>query len=75
MAEDNVGRAQQDHPRSESELRQWLRNWVSETTETTEAEIRDDQPLEEFGLSSRDVVILSGELQRKIGRASCRERV
>ncbi|TYR15242.1 polyketide synthase Pks13 [Corynebacterium urealyticum] len=69
MAEDNVGRAQQDHPRSESELRQWLRNWVSETTDTPEAEIRDDQPLEEFGLSSRDVVILSGELQRITGQS------
>ena len=69
MAEDNVGRAQQDHPRSESELRQWLHNWVSETTETPEAEIRDDQPLEEFGLSSRDVVILSGELQRITGQS------
>lgn len=49
---------------TESELRSWLRQWVSETTETEISEISDDTPMESFGLSSRDAVALSGELEK-----------
>ena len=45
------------------ELRAWLRAWVVSTTGLPEEDITDDKPMETFGLSSRDVVVLSGELE------------
>ncbi|WP_288814818.1 polyketide synthase Pks13 [uncultured Corynebacterium sp.] len=54
-------------PTTVSQMREWLRNWVAETTELPVAEISDDRPMEEFGLSSRDVVVLSGDLERLLG--------
>lgn len=45
------------------ELQQWLRNWVIAATGLPAEEITDDQPMQSFGLSSRDVVLLSGELE------------
>lgn len=45
------------------ELQQWLRNWIITTTGLPAEEITDDQPMQSFGLSSRDVVLLSGELE------------
>ncbi|QCB29368.1 type I polyketide synthase [Corynebacterium endometrii] len=50
------------------ELRGWLRNWVAETTGVDAEEITDTKPLENFGLSSRDAVVLSGELETLLGR-------
>ncbi|MFC6318249.1 type I polyketide synthase [Corynebacterium gerontici] len=47
------------------QLRAWLRDWVRETTGTED--IDDDLPMQSFGLSSRDVVALSGELERLLG--------
>lgn len=46
------------------QLRTWLREWVIKTTGLPAEEITDDKPMQSFGLSSRDVVILSGELER-----------
>lgn len=46
------------------QLRTWLRQWVIKTTGLPAEEITDDKPMQSFGLSSRDVVILSGELER-----------
>lgn len=46
-----------------AELKAWLRAWVATATGLPEGEISDDKPMETFGLSSRDVVILSGELE------------
>lgn len=54
-------------PTTVQQMREWLRNWVAETTELPAAEITDDRPMEEFGLSSRDVVVLSGDLERLMG--------
>ena len=54
------------------QLRGWLRNWVVEVTGLSPDEVTDTKPMENFGLSSRDAVVMSGE---QIGRASCRERV
>ncbi|MDO4911367.1 MAG: alpha/beta fold hydrolase [Corynebacterium sp.] len=51
-------------PMGVSELKDWLRQWVQKTTGVELAEIRDDTALVSLGLSSRDVVILSGELER-----------
>ncbi|APT93393.1 polyketide synthase [Corynebacterium phocae] len=45
------------------ELRGWLRNWVARTAGLNVEEISDTKPLENFGLSSRDAVVLSGELE------------
>ncbi|WP_395923130.1 polyketide synthase Pks13 [Corynebacterium kutscheri] len=45
------------------ELREWLRTWIIQTTGLPEEEIADDKPMQSFGLSSRDVVLLSGELE------------
>lgn len=50
------------------ELRVWLRNWVVETTGVEPEEVTDTKPpLENFGLSSRDAVVLSGELENLLG--------
>ncbi|MEV1134280.1 polyketide synthase Pks13 [Rhodococcus coprophilus] len=46
-----------------AELRDWLRNWIADTTGQPVSQITDDRPLEEFGLSSRDAVALSGEIE------------
>ncbi|HZK31931.1 MAG TPA: beta-ketoacyl synthase N-terminal-like domain-containing protein, partial [Corynebacterium sp.] len=48
---------------TESQLRDWLKNWVARTTELSVTEIADTTPMERFGLSSRDAVVLSGELE------------
>ncbi|KAB1554534.1 alpha/beta fold hydrolase [Corynebacterium sp. 319] len=48
-------------------MRQWLREWVAGTAGLSMAEITDDRSMEEFGLSSRDVVVLSGDLERLTG--------
>lgn len=44
-------------------MRDWLRDWVMATTGLGEAEVTPERPMEDFGLSSRDIVILSGELE------------
>lgn len=49
------------------QLRVWLRNWVIATTGLPAEEITDDKPMQSFGLSSRDVVLLSGELENLLG--------
>lgn len=55
-------------PLTEKQLRQWLRTWVASTTEQPEEDIADTTPLVSLGLSSRDAVVLSGELENLIGR-------
>ncbi|CAB0713276.1 polyketide synthase Pks13 [Corynebacterium diphtheriae] len=50
-----------------SQLRTWLRDWVLATTGLPAEEITDDKPMQSFGLSSRDVVLLSGELENLLG--------
>ncbi|MCS4535976.1 polyketide synthase Pks13 [Corynebacterium sp. HS2168-gen11] len=52
---------------SVDQLRGWLRDWVIATTGLPREEITDEQPMQSFGLSSRDVVILSGELENLLG--------
>jgi polyketide synthase 13 len=54
-------------PTTAAEMRDWLHAWVQKTTDLEAAEITDDRSMEEFGLSSRDVVVLSGELERLTG--------
>ncbi|WP_241727037.1 type I polyketide synthase, partial [Dietzia sp. SLG310A2-38A2] len=50
------------------ELRDWLRGWVSRATGLDVAKVTDDRSLEEFGLSSRDAVTLSADLEDLLGR-------
>ncbi|QRJ57766.1 acyltransferase domain-containing protein [Corynebacterium macginleyi] len=49
------------------QLRAWLRGWASQATGVAETEILDSTPLENYGLSSRDAVVLSGELENLLG--------
>lgn len=51
---------------TEHELGRWIANWVAETT--GEPTIDPATPLEAYGLSSRDAVVLSGELETLLGR-------
>ena len=60
-------RAAEPVPTTAAGMRGWLRDWVQSTTGLDVADITDDRPMEEFGLSSRDVVVLSGELERLTG--------
>lgn len=48
-------------------MRDWLRDWVVAATGLTRAEVTPERPMEDFGLSSRDVVLLSGELEDLLG--------
>lgn len=54
-------------PTTVPQMREWLKAWVSHTTDLPREEISEEQPLEGFGLSSRDVVVLSGDLERLLG--------
>ena len=49
------------------QLRGWLRDWVVQVSGLSPEEITDTKPMENFGLSSRDAVILSGELENLLG--------
>ena len=50
------------------ELREWLRGWVCRATGLDLSKVTDDRSLEEFGLSSRDAVTLSADLEDLLGR-------
>ena len=52
---------------NETELITWLREWVAQTTGADIADIDPAKPLQTFGLSSRDAVIMSGELENLFG--------
>lgn len=52
---------------NETELITWLREWVAQTTGADIADIDPAKPLQTFGLSSRDAVIMSGELENLLG--------
>ena len=51
---------------TENDLRLWLEQWVSKAT--GETGIDTAKPLEAYGLSSRDAVVLSGELEGLLNR-------
>ena len=57
-----------NRPTTISEMRQWLRDWVVNTTGLSPEEITDERSMQDFGLSSRDVVVLSGDLERLTGQ-------
>ena len=44
-----------------------MREWVAQTTGADIADIDPAKPLQTFGLSSRDAVIMSGELENLLG--------
>ncbi|WP_072689397.1 polyketide synthase Pks13 [Rhodococcus marinonascens] len=50
-----------------AQLREWLRNWIADATGQPVGLITDDRPMEELGLSSRDAVALSGEIEELVG--------
>ena len=51
---------------TEHQLTQWLTEWVERATGAQSVD--PTTPLETYGLSSRDAVILSGELENLLGR-------
>ncbi|PRW62317.1 type I polyketide synthase [Actinopolyspora mortivallis] len=52
-----------------SEIREWLTHRIAEHTGQSPADVDTRRPFDEFGLSSRDVVALSGELESLVSRA------
>lgn len=56
------------HEMTVAQLRDWLRAWVAETTGQDATSLDDDSSLESYGLSSRDAVALTGELEDLLGR-------
>ncbi|WP_149360772.1 polyketide synthase Pks13 [Lolliginicoccus suaedae] len=52
---------------SVSQLVDWLRQWVATATGQPLDQISAERPMEEFGLSSRDAVALSGEVEELLG--------
>ncbi len=54
-------------PMTVGALRAWLVDWVVEATGLARAEVDEHRPMEEFGLSSRDAVTLSGEIEDRVG--------
>ena len=57
-----------EHEMTVAQVRDWLRKWVADATGQDVASINDDSALESYGLSSRDAVTLSGELEELLGR-------
>ena len=58
---------QQSRPATIQQMREWLRTWMANTTGLDATEISDERSMQDFGLSSRDVVVLSGDLERLLG--------
>lgn len=58
---------QHSRPATIQQMRDWLRTWVADTTGLEATEIADERSMQDFGLSSRDVVVLSGDLERLLG--------
>ncbi|MFY9190669.1 MAG: type I polyketide synthase [Lawsonella sp.] len=50
------------------ELIAWLREWIADDVSIPLSEVNPDQPFEEFGLSSRSILQLSGELEDLTGK-------
>lgn len=53
-------------PTTVEEMREWIINWIATTTGSEPSEINDQEPMDNLGLSSRDVVVLSGELENML---------
>lgn len=54
-------------PHTTAEWQEWLAVWIQRTTGLAATEISAVAPLQSLGLSSRDVVILAGEIERTAG--------
>ncbi|QIS08104.1 polyketide synthase Pks13 [Nocardia arthritidis] len=52
---------------SVSELREWMRRWIADATAQPLEQITVDRPMEEFGLASRDMLALGGDLEDVTG--------
>lgn len=60
--------AEADKAAEEARIRALLWRLVAERCRVTPEQMDDDQPLAGYGLSSRDVVGISGDLERALGR-------
>jgi acyl carrier protein len=53
--------------RSAVEVQQWLINWLAQEVNVNQNEIDLQEPFVNFGLSSRQAVILAGDLEDWVG--------
>lgn len=51
------------------ELIAWMREWIANDVSITVSEVNPDQPFEEFGLSSRSILELAGQLEDLTGKS------
>lgn len=51
------------------ELIAWMREWIANDVSITVSEVNPDQPFEEFGLSSRSILELAGQLENLTGKS------
>ncbi|RDI48460.1 polyketide synthase Pks13 [Nocardia mexicana] len=56
-----------DTEMSVAELREWLRRWVADATGQPVENITAERPMEEFGLASRDLLALGGDIEDLTG--------
>src|SRR5262245_50872995 len=50
-----------------AEMREWLRNWIANTTGQSPDAINDSTPMVELGLSSRDAVAMASDIEDLTG--------
>ncbi|MCE5290642.1 MAG: acyltransferase domain-containing protein [Nocardiaceae bacterium] len=55
------------HVSTVAEMKIWLRDWISKATGNPVEAIAEDRPMEEFGLASRDVLALAGDIEELTG--------
>jgi polyketide synthase 13 len=51
------------------ELREWMRNWVANATNTTPESVNESAPLIELGMASRDAVAMASDIEDLTGVA------
>lgn len=51
------------------ELIAWMREWIANDVSITVSEVNPDKPFEEFGLSSRSILELTGQLEDLTGKS------
>ncbi|WP_106396971.1 type I polyketide synthase [Actinocorallia populi] len=61
--------AESGNPQLQVEIRNFLINEIAHRAALVPGEVDVDQPLEEFGLASRDAVAIAGELEELLGRS------
>src|SRR5882757_518289 len=71
-AQDNSQSPAEDRPEprthvSVPELREWMRNWVANATNTSPDAVNESAPLIELGMASRDAVAMASDIEDYTG--------